>query len=138
MLLLDLAATDDARAKLVTDVKAAIEKDGTLIGHHDWGQRALTYEIGHREQAEYHLIQLHATPALLSSLERSLRIADAVVRHRMIKLAPGTPGPPEVAAEQPRAAAVAAPSRPAEAAAEPSVEAAAEPSVDAPAAPAAV
>jgi small subunit ribosomal protein S6 len=106
MLLLDLAATDEARAKIVADARAAIEAGGTLIGHHDWGARPLAYEIDHRTQAEYHLFQLHTTPALLASLGRTLRITDGVVRHRFIKLAPGTPGPP-----RPPAAETAAPSR---------------------------
>jgi small subunit ribosomal protein S6 len=94
MLLLDLAATEEARAKIVADTKASIEAAGTLIGHHEWGTRALAYEIDHRAQAEYHLIQFHTTPELLATLGHTLRITDGVVRHRFIKLAPGTPPPP--------------------------------------------
>ncbi|GAC1439562.1 MAG: hypothetical protein NVSMB51_17690 [Solirubrobacteraceae bacterium] len=94
-LLLDLSATDEVRAKIVADCKSAIEADGTLVGHHEWGTRNLTYEIDKREQAEYHLLQFNATPALLDGLGHRLRIADEVVRHRIIKLAPGTPAPPD-------------------------------------------
>jgi small subunit ribosomal protein S6 len=106
--MLDVSATDEARAKIVADSRAAIESGGTLIGYHDWGQRALTYEIGHRKQAEYHLIQFHATPELLASLARTLHITDGVVRHRIIKLAPGTPEAPRSPASEspsPRSAA---------------------------------
>jgi small subunit ribosomal protein S6 len=117
MMLLDPAVDDAARAKIVADAKAAIESGGTLLGHHDWGARAMTYEIDHREQAEYHLLQFHATPALLESLGRSLRINDGVIRHRIIKLAPGTPAAPEVRHEP--AVAAAAPPRAAVEAAEP-------------------
>jgi small subunit ribosomal protein S6 len=106
MLLLDLAATDEERAKIVADSKRTIEAGGTLIGHHEWGTRALAYEIDHRAQAEYHLIQFHTTPALLASLGHTLRITDGVIRHRFIKLAPGTPPPP-----RPPAAESGAPSR---------------------------
>ncbi|MGI8559277.1 MAG: 30S ribosomal protein S6 [Solirubrobacteraceae bacterium] len=101
-LLLDLAATDEVRAKIVADSKSAIESGGELIGHHEWGQRTLSYEIDKREQAEYHLLQFHAPPELLKGLDHRLRIADEVVRHRIIKLAPGTPPPPD---SPPRAAA---------------------------------
>jgi small subunit ribosomal protein S6 len=90
-LLLDLSATDEARAKIVADTRAAIESEGTLIGHHAWGQRALAYPIERHESAEYHLFQLHPTNALLENLNRTLRITDGVLRHRIIKLAPGTP-----------------------------------------------
>ncbi len=109
MLLLDLAFPDEVRAKIVGDTKATIEAGGTLIGHHEWGQRALAYEIDHRTAAEYHLIQLRPTPDLLAALGHTLRITDGVVRHRFIKLAPGTPPPPRPPASEPAAAS--APSR---------------------------
>jgi small subunit ribosomal protein S6 len=112
MLMLDLAATDEVRAKIVADTKQSIEGAGTLIGHHEWGARTLAYEIEHRTQAEYHLTQFHASSGLLAALGHTLRITDGVVRHRFIKLAPGTPGPP-----RPPAADSAAPSGPSRAAA---------------------
>ncbi len=114
MLLLDLAATDETRAKIVADTKRAIEAGGTLIGHHEWGQRALAYEIEHRAAAEYHLIQFHTRPELLATLGHTLRITDGVVRHRFIKLAPGTPSPP-----RPPAADAGAPSAPSRSSAAP-------------------
>ncbi|MEA2356040.1 MAG: small subunit ribosomal protein [Solirubrobacteraceae bacterium] len=93
MLLLDLGAAEEDRAKIVADTKRTIEAGGTLIGHHEWGARPLAYEIEHRAAAEYHLIQFHTRPDLLATLGHTLRITDGVVRHRFIKLAPGTPAP---------------------------------------------
>src|SRR5579872_408850 len=72
MLLLDPAAEDDARAKIVADAQAAIDAEGTLLGHQPWGLRPLAYEIGHRTQAEYHLLQFNGPPSLISSLEHTL------------------------------------------------------------------
>ncbi|MEA2370241.1 MAG: small subunit ribosomal protein [Solirubrobacteraceae bacterium] len=103
--MLDLSATDEVRAKIVADTRAAVEAGGTLIGYHDWGTRAMTYEIEHRKQAEYHLLQFHATPDLLAALGRTLRITDGVVRHRIIKLAPGTPDAPRPPASEPASSA---------------------------------
>jgi small subunit ribosomal protein S6 len=108
MLLLDTAAADSARSKLVADTRKAIESGGELIGYHEWGVRALAYPIERRNDAEYHLFQLHAPPELLQSLDRTLHIADGVLRHRIIKLEPGTPPPPTVRPE-PRPAATVAP-----------------------------
>ena len=104
MLLLDTAATDAQRAKILADTEAAITAEGTLVGKHDWGARALAYEIQHKGEAEYHLFQFNATPALLERLHRTLRLTDGIVRFRIIKLAPGTPDPPTVRPEPPRAA----------------------------------
>jgi small subunit ribosomal protein S6 len=107
-LLLDTGATDDQRAKILADTEAAINAEGTLVGKHDWGVRALAYEIRHKGDAEYHLYQFNATPALLERLQRTLRLTDGIVRFRIIKLDPGTPPPPALRPEPPRPAEAAA------------------------------
>jgi small subunit ribosomal protein S6 len=111
VLLLDLAAADDVRAKALADTRAQVEAGGELVLEQSWGTRALAYPIEHRDQAEYHLLQLHGDGPLIEALERNLRIADGVLRHRIIKLAPGTPPAPENGARAASAtpAAVAAP-----------------------------
>jgi small subunit ribosomal protein S6 len=96
VLLLDTQAEDDARAKIVADAREAIEAQGEFLRHDAWGERALTYPIDHKTNAEYHLLQFHATPELLSTLNRTLRITDEVVRFRVIKLEPGTPDAPDM------------------------------------------
>ncbi|HEX4466588.1 MAG TPA: 30S ribosomal protein S6, partial [Solirubrobacteraceae bacterium] len=60
MLLLDPKAQDDARAKIVADSRSAIEAQGELLRHDEWGERALTYPIDRIASAEYHLMQFHA------------------------------------------------------------------------------
>jgi small subunit ribosomal protein S6 len=95
-LLLDLSATDEERAKALADVRAQFEAGAAeIVTDQSWGDRALAYPIDHKEQAQYHLFQFHAPGPLVASLDRNLRIADGVLRHRIIKLAPGTPPAPE-------------------------------------------
>ncbi len=98
VLLLDTAAADEVRAKVVSDVEAMIAAGGEVIGKHAWGTRHLAFEIDHKTEAEYHLFQFHGTPDLLANLNRTLRITDGVVRFRIVKLAPGTPPPPDMRA----------------------------------------
>jgi small subunit ribosomal protein S6 len=101
VLLLDLGAEDDRRAKIVADARAAISAEGELVGDQAWGTRPLSYEIEHREAADYHLLQFSGPPSLIAGLEHTLRITDGVIRYRVIKLPPGsTP----VAASAPPAA----------------------------------
>jgi small subunit ribosomal protein S6 len=91
MVLLDPEAPEERRAGLVDQIKRQIDSgDATLKGDADWGMRRLSYEIDHRREAQYHLFQFQAAPAVLSQLDRSLSIDDGVLRHRIIKL-PGEP-----------------------------------------------
>jgi small subunit ribosomal protein S6 len=136
VLLLDPQADDATRAKLVSDARAAIEAQGEFLRHDEWGDRALTYPIDRKTNAEYHLLQFHSsTPELLDGLDRTLRIADEVLRFRIIKLAPGVPAAPDMtpgaaAARRPEGEpephAEAQPAPPAEAAPQPPAEAEAE------------
>lgn len=95
VLLLDSQADDDRRAQILRGVEDAIGKAGEVVNKQDWGVRSLSFEIRHKKDADYHLLQFHGTPDLLSQVDRTLRITDEVVRFRIIKLAPGTPPPPE-------------------------------------------
>jgi small subunit ribosomal protein S6 len=99
VLLLDTGADDGRRAEILKTVEAAISGAGEIVNAQDWGPRALSYEIDKKKDADYHLLQFHGTPELLSQLDRTLRITDEVVRFRIIKLAPGTPAPPDQRAE---------------------------------------
>ena len=65
VLLLDTSAPEDQRKKVLTDVESAISTAGTIVNDVDWGTRALAYEIRHRTDAEYHLLQFHGPPVLL-------------------------------------------------------------------------
>jgi len=126
MLLLDVQAEPDIRAKIVADTRSTVEAQGELLRHDEWGERALTYPIDKKANAEYHLLQFHAgTPQLLSDLDRTLRITDGLLRFRIVKLAPGVPDAPDMRSA-PRATA----ETPAASAAEPvaASEPAAEPS----------
>jgi small subunit ribosomal protein S6 len=104
MLLLDAEAPSERRAEILTEVEAFVGRGGTIESKHDWGVRTLAYEIQHRKDAEYHLLQFTAPADLIDRLRTMLKITDGVLRHRVIRLRPGTPPPPAMRAE-PRPAA---------------------------------
>lgn len=105
VLLLDPAAEEQARAKVVADTKAAIGAKGEVTRHDEWGERALAYPIAHKATAEYHLVQFQASDTtLIGELTRTLHIADGVIRFRVNKLGSGTPEPPDMRAERAAAA----------------------------------
>ena len=119
ILLLDLGAEDDRRAKIVADTRAAISAEGELLGDQAWGTRPLAYEIDHREAADYHLLQFSGPASLIGALEHSLRITDGVIRYRVIKLPPGST--PVAASAPPAPLPAAEPPPPSAAAVEPEV-----------------
>lgn len=98
MILLDANAESETKTKILADAEAHIAKGGEVVSKHDYGLRETTFEINKKKDAEYHLIQFHGTPEVLSTLDRTLRITDGVQRFRIIKLAPGTPAAPDLKA----------------------------------------
>jgi small subunit ribosomal protein S6 len=94
VLMLDSAAPDEQRQRVLTNVETTIASAGEIVNTQDWGVRQMAYEIRHKADTEYHLLQFHGTREVLETLQRTLRIADGVMRFRIIKLAPGTPAPP--------------------------------------------
>jgi small subunit ribosomal protein S6 len=113
MLLLDTAAPDEQRKKVLADVERILSTNqATVVSTHDWGVRNTAFEIRHKADAEYHLIQFQGAPKIPAELSRVLRITDGVTRFRIIKLAPGTPGVPDLRASVTAAAEAAEPVEP--------------------------
>lgn len=96
MLLLDPAAEEERKLKILADIEHLIGMHGEVVSRHDWGLRPGAYAIDKREQVEYHLVQFHGSVELLESLDHALKITDGVLRFRVIRMKPGTPPPPEL------------------------------------------
>jgi small subunit ribosomal protein S6 len=98
MLLLSTNAEGEERDKILSDVESAVSgAGGSIERRDDWGVRPLSFRIRHQGEADYHLLQFTGPPSLLESLSHSLRIADDVLRFRIIKVLPRTPPAPESA-----------------------------------------
>ena len=102
MLMLDPNAPEERQQQIAAEVQTMIETDGTLVGHHDWGMRRMSFEIRHRPDAAYHLYQFEGSNELLERLDHTLKITDGVLRFRIIRLKPGSPPPPEPRSEPAR------------------------------------
>jgi small subunit ribosomal protein S6 len=98
MLVLSSEAEEEARQQVVSSTEAMIEQGGGKVElSQSWGRRPLAYQISHQGEGHYHLLQFAGPPALLDALTHTLRIEPAVLRFRIIKVAPGQPPAPSTA-----------------------------------------
>jgi len=71
--------------KTITDQISA--RGGRVVGSPDWwGKRRFAYEINHRQEGYYVVLNVVAPGGALDDLERSFRLADDVVRHKLLRL----------------------------------------------------
>jgi small subunit ribosomal protein S6 len=76
-----------AQGWLKTIDEAIVAKGGKVVGRPDWwGKRRFAYEINKKHEGYYAVMNLVAEGGALDDLERSLRLADDVVRHKLIRL----------------------------------------------------
>ena len=102
-ILLDPGLPGERQQEILGNVRSFIEKDGTMVGAHEWGQRRIAFEIDHRPEAEYHIVQFETdSPSVLEQLDHNLKITDGVLRFRIIRLKPGSGPPPQPRPEGPR------------------------------------
>ncbi len=103
IVLLNPAMEEDRLLKIMGDLELLIDQHGNIVSRHEWGVRKTAFEIRKSSEADYHLIQFNGSNELLEALDHAPKITDGVLRHRIIKLRPGTPPPPDL-----RASAIAA------------------------------
>ena len=51
-----------------------------------WGRRTFAYEVMHKREGYYVLVELNADPQTVADLDRLLALADEVLRHKVIRL----------------------------------------------------
>jgi small subunit ribosomal protein S6 len=101
MLLLDPGAPSDRHDAILKEVTGLLEGGGKIVTTQEWGTRRMAFEIDHRPEADYHLLQFETEKggALLEQVDHSLKIMDGVLRHRIIRQKDGNVPPPPPRAE---------------------------------------
>lgn len=79
---------DDATAKGVqARVRELVEAGGGSVPTVDhWGRRRYAYPINHKQEGVYTVFEIVTEAPNLDELDRFLRLADDVVRHKLIRL----------------------------------------------------
>jgi small subunit ribosomal protein S6 len=96
LVMLDPDLPEDRQEEIIKRARELVAAaKGTWVRHDVWGRRRLAYEIDHKGEGAYHLLNLDAEPETLEELSRILRITDGVMRHLAVRRIEGsTPGPP--------------------------------------------
>ena len=87
VIIYDPALEEDAIRAALDRSTELIRSRGGAPGRIDrWGKRRLAYEIRHQREGYYVLLEATAEPAVMTELDRSLSLADEVLRHKVIRL----------------------------------------------------
>lgn len=87
MVIVDASLDDEVIRASVDRATKLIAERGGHVGKVDrWGRRRFAYEVHHRSEGYYALIEATAEPDVMSDLDRMLRLADEVIRHKVIRL----------------------------------------------------
>jgi small subunit ribosomal protein S6 len=95
LLLLDPDVEEGRQTEIVSRTRELVEKAGGSWDLHDpWGRRRLAYEIAHKGEGSYHLLQFTCEAETLDEISRVLRIDDGVMRHMATRRIKGSPARP--------------------------------------------
>jgi small subunit ribosomal protein S6 len=76
------------------DVQAVINRSTQLLESggasvnkvEKWGKRRFAYELAKRQEGYYVLLDVNGEPAAMAELDRTLHLADDVLRHKIVRI----------------------------------------------------
>lgn len=96
MIIFDVGVEPPAiQAALDRTLETIRNNDGTPGAVDRWGRRPFAYEVKHRREGYYVLVEMSGEVRTVNELDRMLSLADEVLRHKVIRL-------PDKAAGRPR------------------------------------
>lgn len=69
--------------RLIETIRAA---EGTPGAVDRWGRRPFAYEVNHRREGYYVLVEFSGTSRTVADLDRMLGLADEVLRHKIVRV----------------------------------------------------
>lgn len=87
MIIVDVDTDDAGVRQVLAKATELLESEGGRVATTDlWGRRRFAYEIGRKHEGIYAVLELATSAPNLDSLDRQLRLADEVVRHKILRL----------------------------------------------------
>jgi small subunit ribosomal protein S6 len=89
MVIIDAELDDEVIDAQVTRVADLVgQRGGEVKSENRWGRRRFAYEINHKLEG-YYVVYEFVGGSDLDQLERALRLADEIVRHKVLRLPDG-------------------------------------------------
>ena len=86
MVIFDTATEPPVIQAVVDRALEAVRANGGNPGAIDrWGRRPFAYEVNHKREGYYILIEFSGEPGTVTALDRLLTLADEVIRHKVIR-----------------------------------------------------
>jgi small subunit ribosomal protein S6 len=98
MIIFDADLEEETIRAAVDRFLQLVQSKGAEPGYVDyWGKRRFAYEVNHRTEGYYVVLQARAEPPAMQELHRVLSLADEVLRHKVLRIPEGSYGPPKTA-----------------------------------------
>ena len=87
MVILDATLEESAVQAVVNRTSELLSASGGSLTRVDkWGKRRFAYEIGHRAEGYYLLLEVALEADGVAQLDRALRLNDEVIRHKIVRM----------------------------------------------------
>jgi small subunit ribosomal protein S6 len=82
------AEADEALVGTAVDriAKIVSVQGGTIEDIDRWGRKRFAYEIARQHEGYYVVVRFEAEPSVQAELDRTLKLADEVIRHKVLLL----------------------------------------------------
>jgi small subunit ribosomal protein S6 len=79
--------SDEETAAVIKKMQDVVAKQGgEMVKFEDWGKKKLAYEIKKQKRGHYVFFQIKSAPPVISELERTFKLTDAVIKFMTVKL----------------------------------------------------
>ncbi len=87
MVILEPTLEESAVQAVINRSTEQLQSGGGTVNRVDkWGKRRFAYEIAKKMEGFYVLLDVTAEPAPMQELDRNLRLADDVIRHKIVRI----------------------------------------------------
>lgn len=87
VIIFDAGLEEEVIGSILDRAVETVRSHGGTTGRTErWGRRRFAYELAHRQEGYYVLLEVNAEPGAVAELDRVLSLADEVLRHKTIRI----------------------------------------------------